>query len=412
MEKRKMIKSVLSTGALAALALSLTACGSEKNEVSLWNPFTGSDGEFMQKIVDEYNATDPEIKIKNVTVPDMYSKINTVMNSNKDKDVPDLTVMHVERAELFQSQGIIDPMTKVLEGHDSIKEENYVKSAWDGGEVEGVRYFVPLDVHSSPMYYNKDLLDKYAPNALDDGAVTIEEIEEITPKAKADGNITYPINVEGWTAMALTSSQGGKIEQDGIPTINTPEMKKSFEALNHFYEIGATQEDGDEPVQAFQTGKAVFLQGGTWDISGLNEVKDLNWGITNTPTFDAKVLANWTSSHQFGLLKKERSDEKIKAIGDFLDYVRENSQVWAESGQNVASREIFESEDYKKYPQSFLVSDQKELDSLKIYDFKNNGITQDAINTYARDMVFGRMDITEGLEKAQQQVDDKLKEGK
>ncbi len=412
MTKSKLIKTVFSAGALAALALSLSACGSSKNEVTLWNPFTGADGEFFQKIVDNYNETDPEIKIKNVTVPDMYSKINTVMNSNKDKDVPDLTVMHVERVELFQSQDLIDPMTKVLEGQSDIKAENYVKSAWDGGEVDGVRYTVPLDVHSSPMYYNKDLLEKYLPNALDDGAITIDEVNEIAPKAKADGNITYPINVETWTSMAMTTSQGGSIEKDGIPTINTPEMKKTYEALNHFVEIGATQEDGDEPVQAFQTGKSVFLQGGTWDISGLKEIEDLNWGITNTPTFNAAVLSNWTSSHQFGLLKKERTDEKMKAIGEFLDYVRENSEVWAESGQNVASSAIFEAESYKEYPQSFLVSDQKELDSLKIYDFKNNGITQDALGTYARDMIFGRMDISEGLEKAQQQVDDKLKEGK
>lgn len=410
MFKMKKSKASLLLG-LAVSGLVLGACGAGKNEVTLWNPFTGADGEYFQKIVDSYNETDPEVKIKNVTVPDMYTKINTVMNSNKDKDVPDLSVIHVERVELFQSQDLLSPMTQIIEEQPNLNENNYIEVAWQGGEVNGERYSIPLDVHSSPLFYNKDLVDKYAPTVLDDGILTIDEIREITPKAKADGIITYPINLETWTSMSFTTAQGGSIEVDGNPSIDTPEMKKSIETLKSFVDDGAAQEDGDDAVQLFQSGKSIFIQDGTWGIAGHKEIEDLNWGITNTPAFDPNVISNWTSSHQFGLLKKERTEEKQTAIGEFLEYVRKNSDVWAESGQNVASREIFESENYKNYPQSFLLNDQREMDSLTIYDFKNNGLTQDSLGPYVRDMVYGRLDITEGLQKAQKEADDKIKEG-
>ena len=403
-------KSALLLGLFTA-GITLGACGAGKEEVTLWNPFTGADGEFFQKIVDEYNETDPDIKVKNVTVPEMYTKINTVMNSKKDKDIPDLTVIHVERVELFESQELLNSMEKIMENQPDINESNYIDSAWEGGEVDGERYTVPLDVHSSPMYYNIDLVEKYAPDVLDDGVVTIDEIREITPKAKADGIITYPINVEHWTSMSFTTAQGGSIEKDGLPNLNTPEMKKSLETLKAFVDEGTAQEDGDDPVQLFQSGKSVFFQGGTWDVSGHNEIDGLNWGMTNTPVFTPDIISNWTSSHQFALLKKERSEEKLIGIGEFLEFARENADVWAESGQNVASRAVFEAESYKKYPQSFLVNEQRELDSLTIYDFKNNGLTMDSLSPYVRDMVYGRLDISEGLEKAQKEADDKIKEG-
>ncbi|KAF1295274.1 hypothetical protein BAU15_05045 [Enterococcus sp. JM4C] len=407
-----MVKRSLGMGiGLLAVGFLLAGCGSAKKEVTLWNPFTGKDGEYFQKIVDSYNETDPEYTIKNVTVPEMYTKINTVMNSKKDKDVPDLTVMHVERVELFQSQGVIDPMTDVIKGQKNLNEDNYIAQAWDSGEVDGTRYTIPLDVHSSPVFYNKDLLEKYGPNVLDDEVITVQEIEEVTEKAKKDNIITYPVNLESWTSLSFTTELGGSIEKDGMPNLNTPEMKKAIETWKHFVDIGACQEDGDDPVQLFQSGQAVFFQDGTWGIAGHKEIKDLNWGITNTPAFSPDKISNWTSSHQFGLLKKERSPEVIEAIGAFLEHVRKNSEIWAESGQNPASRVIFEDEGYSKYPQSYLVSNEKELDSLKIYNFKNNGITLDALGTYVRDMIYGRIEIDKGLEDAQKQAEDKLKEG-
>jgi multiple sugar transport system substrate-binding protein len=406
--KKIVLKSIL----LGAAILGLSGCGnSADNQITLWNPFTGKDGDYFQEIVDAYNKTNPDIKIKNVVIPDMYTKINTVMNSNKDKDVPDLTVMHAERVELFQSQDLVTPMTDVLADQKEINENNYIEQAWASGEVGGVRYTVPLDVHSSPMFYNVDLLNKYGPTALDDGIITVEEIDEIAKKAKVDGKITYPVNLELWTSMSFVTELGGSIEKDGKPNVDTPEMKEAIGILKHFVDSGAAQEDGDDAVQLFQSGESVFLQDGTWGIAGHKEIEGLNYGITNTPSINGKTFSNWTSSHQFGLLKKERSEEKMKAIGEFIEFVRKNSDVWAESGQNVASKEIFESPDYKEYMQSFLVSDPKELASLKIYDFKNNGITLDSLGVQLRDMVYGRLDISEGLKEAQKEADDKLKEG-
>lgn len=404
----KKISLILFVVVFSAL---LVGCGSKK-EVILWNPFTGADGKYFTEMVDKYNKEmDPEYKIKSQTIPDMYTKIYTVTNSGKDKDVPDLTVIHAERIPLFVSQKLLDPLDDILSEQSNINADAYLSQAWQAGDVDGKRYAVPLDIHSSVLYYNKDLLNKYAPNALDDNVITIDEIKDIASKAKQDGKVTYPINVETWTAMSFTVQNGGAINDGDTPTINTPEMKKSLETLKELVSIGATQEDGDDSSQLFQSGESVFLQDGTWYAGGLKEIEDLNWGVTNTPAYSPNKIVNWSSSHQFATLKKERSEEVEKEIGNFLEFIRENSLLWADSGQNAASSVVFESDDYSGMPQSFLMENDKQQQSMVIFDFKNNGNTLEALGSVVRDIVFGRVDIDEGLELAQKTVDDKLKEG-
>lgn len=76
---------------------SSTNAGNSKNEITFWNPLVGADGENLKKMVDEYNKTDPEFKIKNVSLKesDMYTKIPTVVNSGRN--IPDLNIVHAER---------------------------------------------------------------------------------------------------------------------------------------------------------------------------------------------------------------------------------------------------------------------------------------------------------------------------
>ncbi|GIN71448.1 ABC transporter substrate-binding protein [Bacillus sp. J14TS2] len=409
-----MKKSLLiSVALLLIIPILLAGCSFGKKEIILWNPFTGADGEYFSKMVEEYNAIDGhDYKIKNIVVPDMYTKIYTVTNSGKDKDVPDLAVIHAERIPLFVVQNLLDPMDNILKDQSNINESAYLPQTWEAGNIDGKRYSVPLDIHSSVLYYNKDLLDKYAPEALDDEVITIDEINAIADKAKEDGKITYPMNVETWLSLSLTVQNGGNIHDGDTPTINTPEMKKSLETLRGFVESGASQEDGDDVSQLFQSGESVFLQDGTWYAGGLKDIEDLNWGVTNTPAYSPDKIVNWSSSHQFATLKKDRKEEVEQGIGDFLEFVREKSMLWAESGQNAASTEVYESDEYEKMPQSFLMKDDKQKESMVIFDFANYGNTSEAIGSVARDIIYGRMDIDEGLEQAQKTVDDKLKEGK
>jgi multiple sugar transport system substrate-binding protein len=411
-------KAVLMFSVLFAIMMALSGCssssssssGSAENEILYWNPFTGPDGENMKQIVNEYNKTNPKFKIKNVSMvaDDMYKKIPTVVNSGKG--IPDLTIVHAERIKQFVGNDLLTTYDDKLADYPEIKAENYVPAGWDIGEINGSRYSVPLDVHSFVMYYNKDLLEKYAPNALDDNVITFDEIREAGEMSKKDKITGVGIT---WTRpifLSIYNQLGGDITSDGeTPTLNTPEAKEALELLKGLIDNKIANKDGEDPGQLFKSGKAIFYPEGIWMQNSLKDSKKLNWGLTNFPQISPDKIVNWTSSHQFVMFKDEnRSKEKTKGITDFIDFVRENSLPWAKAGQNPASLVILENPEYQELPQSFLVKDPELQKSLKIFDYKYNGFVAEEIDKLVGDAIYGKLDITKGLIAAQKAVEDKI----
>ncbi|MGM7719727.1 extracellular solute-binding protein [Metabacillus sp. Hm71] len=409
-------KALLMFSILFVFVMALSGCssssssGSAKNEIVYWNPFTGPDGENMKQIVNEYNKTNPKFKIKNVSIgaDDMYAKIPTVVNSGKG--IPDLTIVHAERIKQFVDNDLLLPYDDLLADYPEIKAENYVPAGWNIGEIDGSRYSVPLDVHSFVMYYNKDLLEKYAPNALDDNVITFDEVREAGEKSSKDGIKGIGIT---WTRpmfLSIYNQLGGDITSDGeTPTLNTPEAKEALELLKGLVDDKIANKDGEDPGQLFKSNKAIFYPEGIWMQNSLNEVKKLKWGLTSFPQVSPDKIVNWTSSHQFVMFKDEnRSNEKVKGMLDFLDYVRENSLPWAKAGQNPAALATLENPEFKELPQSFLLEDPKLQESLKIFDYKYNGFVAEEVDKLAGDAIFGKLEIEKGLENAQKAVEDKI----
>src|SRR5690625_2255701 len=186
-----LMKKLYMLPALAILmSIALIGCGSDENTIEFWTPLTGDDGVYMDELVKAYNETDPEIEVKHVITSEMYTKMYTVLNSGSG--IPDLALIHADRVPSFVKQDLLEPMTKVLDAQSEIKEENYLDEAWSAGNIDGTQYTVPLDIHGSAMYYNKDLLEKYdVEHFLDDDVITFDEILSLQGKLD-DGD--YVVN--------------------------------------------------------------------------------------------------------------------------------------------------------------------------------------------------------------------------
>lgn len=389
----------------------LAGCsGSDKNTITFWTPLTGEDGAYMDELVKAYNETDPEIKVKHVVTADMYTKMSTVLNSGKG--VPDLSIIHADRVPGFVKQDVLEPMTDIISSKEGLKEENYLPQAWSSGNIDGTQYTVPLDIHSSAMYYNKDLLEKYnATSFLDDNVVTIDEMLSLQGKLdKGD----YVVNdaLLGWVVLAQIQNFNGDIQENGKPAVNTDVMRKALESVKSLNDAGIMTPYGEDGYLMFQSGNVLFSTDGTWSSTAHAGVEGLNFGVTNVYSPTPEKFTNRASSHLFAMLKnEERTEEKEKGVADFLDFIRKNSIKWAEAGQIVASNEVNQSPEYKKFTQSFFTSNEKETQSLHIYTYEYYPYVAEAVDTYAPDIVRGETDIDKGLKTMQKFVEDKISEG-
>lgn len=384
---------------------------SSGGQIEFWSVFTGPDGTSMQKMVDDYNKTNPKMKVvhRPIAADDLYAKMPTMIASGKN--IPDLVINHVERLPLYVEQGMYLPLDEYIVKNGKIKPDNYVKAAWEKSTINGKHYGIPLDVHSYITYYNVDLLKKYGPNVLDDNKVTFDEVKQVALAAKKDGIKGTGVDWMRVMFLAWYADLGGNLSDDGTnPSFANDKAIKALQTYKDLYDQGLTTADGDDPQQLFKSGKLVFWPEGIWMKNGLDEVKTLNYGMTNFISFDTNTVYNWTSSHNFVMLKNpSMTDEKASAALDFIAWVGDNSIEWARSGQNPACLKIKDNDEYKKMKQSFILDMP---DTLKIHDYKYYGYTVEALDKIVTDAIFGKVDIKKGLEQAQKETADRIKAGK
>lgn len=408
MKKKGFVATLLMVFA-ASMLLSACGGGNDSKTITFWTPLTGDDGAYMDEIVKQYNATNPEIKVKHVITSDMYTKISTVLNSGKG--IPDLAIIHADRVPGYAKQGVLEPIESAIKGQPEIKKDNYLPQAWSTGNIDGTQYTVPLDIHSNVMYYNKDLLKKYnAESILDDNVVTIDEMLSLKGKLAPD---EYVVNESllGWVILAQVQNLGGDIQENGKPAVNTPAMKQAFENVKKIADAGLMTPFGEDGYLMFQSGKVLFSTDGTWTSTAHAKVEGLNFGVTNVYTPTKDKFTNRASSHLFAMFKNDkRSDEKEAGIGAFLEFVREHSLEWAKAGQIVASKQVNESPEYKQFMQSFFTSNDQETKSLYIYTYEYYPYVAEAVDTYSADLIRGNVDLDETLQKMQKFVEDKIAE--
>jgi len=377
----------------------------------MWTPLTGEDGQVMDEMIAEYNETDPEYPMEHVVTPDLYTQVYTVMNSDEGR--PDLTMIHADRVEGFARQGMLESFDSLMDNNPEINQDNYIEQAWGAGTVDDSQFAVPLDIHSNALYYNVDLLEKYdVAHFLDDDVLTFDEIMSLEGQLEED---EYAINTSliSWVLLGLVQNLDGDIsDEEGNPTINTPEMEQAMQALTDVEDAGLMTPNGEDGYAMFQGGDVLFSSDGTWSQIAFDQVEGLNYGMTNIYAFEPDVFHNRSSSHLFSMLdNEERTDEKEQGIADFVNWVRNNSITWAEAGQIPASREVFESPEFENYQQSFYTSSEEQLDSLHVYSYEHYGYVEAAINTVINDMLYGNISVEEGLQAAQSEVEDLIAEG-
>lgn len=412
----KLIRLTILMGLLLSMSL-LTGCGNKK-EIVFWNPFTGLDGEIVTKMVDDFNATNPEYTITNVPLAagDIYTKVP--LASQSGEEIPDFGVIHYYMISNWIDQGILVPMNEVIAEHPEIKKENYLQDAWEYGERDEKRYALPLDMHGAIGYYNVDLMNKYGPNVLDDGKVTWEEIQEMGELSKADGITAYGgAAFLGDQFFTFVGQLGGDLVKDGKPNIDSPEAREAIARMTEIFDSGYSTVIGDDNYSMFSSGKVIFTPEGTWTVTGWrNDYPELNYAVAPM-LIVGDTPYNFLSSHQFVIYNKENSKEKPevteakrKVIGDFLEYMRTNSDTWATAGHLPAALAATESAAFKALPQSVLMDTEENRESLRMIDYTNWQYVQDACNGVLEDILRGNLTVDEGLAKAQKEAQDKIAE--
>ncbi len=422
----KIRKLITCFTALAVASGMLAACGDSKTsadngeaaeggagaqEILLWSSATGPDGERIQKTIDAYNATNPDYKVKFVSMQaDTFNtKLSTAGRSGKG--VPDLALVASEALPTYQSQEMLVSWDEVIAGTE-LKRENYVESAWDVGNLNGSQYGIPATMGSWVMYYNEDLMNKYAPGAMDDGYITYAEIEAAGAAAKADGIYSYANTWSMQNYSNLYLQMGGEwLDAEGKININNETSVAVAEELKKLNDLGYMVPNGEDANKMFLNQKLIFLPEGTWMLSNMEKITNFTWKETFTPQWDANAVVQCSGVDQFAIFKssEERSQEKMQGMVSFLEWLQSNQLEWVKSGANPSALAMLENEEYLAMPQSFLLTTEEGRSAININATEGLSYVFNEYDTRAWDMITGKADIAATFEEIQKIVNEKMK---
>lgn len=251
--------------------------------LSLWTVFTGSDGDVLREIIDNYNETNEDGVTVEVDIMDndtLQSKLPSAVSSGTG---PDFVLVGIEYIQEYVKNDMLESIDDFWDATGT-NEDNYYENVVAKSYVDGTLYGVPMQYNLQYLYYNKDL---FADAGIDAAPATFDELEE-TAKALTDAD-------KGQYGLAFPSDFGYYVQYlwgNGGDVINTEtgenllNSEPNIETLTWLQQLakevspeGITSADADT---MFQSGQLAMCIAGPWNINILNSL-GLNYGVAAMP---------------------------------------------------------------------------------------------------------------------------------
>lgn len=289
------MRTLLGAGA-AALALTATGCsgGGDADgpvELTFWHGYTEADGDVLEAIVEEFNASHEDVTIK-TEVKTWASIDDTLLTALSAQEGPDIVAMPAERLPVYASRGAFVELDDFY-GDEDGNTANLVPGAVDMVEVEGSKYGVPAGFVPLAVYYDAELFEDAGigefPQTWDQW---VDTAEQLTVDENGDGTPErYGVVLPDHATVAnglwptLFYGNGGDVVDGGEAVIDSPENAATLEYWRTAIEQGAISPTGVDGVGAdelFGSGKAAMTVGGPW-MASIAEESGIDYGIAPIP---------------------------------------------------------------------------------------------------------------------------------
>jgi len=328
---------------------------SENVELTLWNPFTGPDGDFFQQIVDDFNGATPEcqITVETKVGAEYAAQLEAAASAN---ELPHIIAAGYDALPGHVENGIVVAIDDFAE-QGGYGPDMFPEAIWNAGEWKGQRVGIPIDTHTMNLYYNKALFEEAGldPESPPTDQESFEEaITAISENTEASG---YQVVGSGPGGNFLAGIQfaaffyqgGGEWTNEDFTevTFNSEAGVQAAEYLAHLAaDLDAPVVESDAEINAFQQGQNGMVMSGIWETTRYNDALGEDLGVAPIPAVFGE--GTWGGSHNLALTSAGAEDENAKACSYyFIDWFSQNSLNWGAAGQIPARNEVRESDEFQ-----------------------------------------------------------------
>ena len=272
-------------------------------EITYWQYWTGFEGKAIEKLVDKFNKTHSDIKVKILTISEPRKKTLLSIIGGTPPDVISSIAAWVPE---LASRGAIVPLDEYCK-ENMISENIFVPVYWKMLNLYGHTWALPTTPTATALYWNKNLFKEAGLNP-EVPPKTFKELEtfsERLTKKDKNGKIIRIGFLPSWPSWAFGLYGvifGGKWgEPDGKSiTANNPKNIEAWNWAQSFIKklggknIQTFQEEFGNyqgPNNPFYTGKIALEVNGVWEGNFIPRfAPDLKWAVAPMPSKDGKLI--------------------------------------------------------------------------------------------------------------------------
>ena len=373
MTRSRRLIPLLAAGAAASLILS--ACGGSdgdeggpdaqgRTSLDMW-VFAEQHGTYYEAMAKQWNEKNPDKEVKlDLTVfpyDEMHNKLQLAVNSGKG--LPDVVDIEVNKFSNFVAEDGRTPLAELDEAAEPYRDD-IVEARMDLYTREGKLLGFPTHVGAHVAYYNVPLLEKAGIDyktikTWDDFKAAGTAYNKKTGKAfgvaSTDVNMVEPL---------LIAQKGGQLfDDDGNPTVNSPEVVEVLEFEQGMQKAGAISTipggspDIEEAYGAINKGDYAALVYPAWYTSRfVDYMPDLagDIAIAPAPNFEGGEVST-IGGGGTGTAVIDSSPDKEFAM-EWLAFAKlspeANVAVWEELGFDPVNMSVWEDKEVTHNPEN------------------------------------------------------------
>ena len=391
----------------------------DKTVITYWNGFTGTDGEVMQNIINEWNESNSynaEIELSIVSWDTLYQQLATSLPVGEG---PDIMACAIQRIPGYAESGALIPIDDIYESKQ-VNADKMPAVFNENLQYDGHYYGVPVDIATLCLYYNKDLFDEAGIDYPTDDwtwddlqSAALELTKDIDGEHQYGFGMATNNTIQMWPIMLWAG--GGDIITDNKSVLNSQENIDTITRWSDLIKnkgIGpVTCSGADIDTSLFSTGKIAMYFCGPW-AAGSFDAAGVNYGIAGVPSGPAGKA---TLADGVGMYMTSSADEsKKEAIYDFFAYWQSvDAQVeWSGTvGYPVANTDAMEDDRLADDEVVQLFSAQLPYAHFYLPQLSNfTEIDTDVLTPAIENILLNDVDITKTLNDASEQIDAMLSE--
>lgn len=351
------------------------------NEIIFWTLQMSDFSPYMNKVIKEFEAQNPEIKIKWVDVPFSEGEKRTLASVLSDNP-PDLINLNPDFSALLAQRGALYEIDEQYTGQFNKHIINSLK-------YNGKLYSLPWYATSAVTIYNKKLLSKSGAKMPE----TFEDLGEIAPliKEKTGAYVLLPNITENDTMLRILNKYGVT-----ALNINSDQSIQVFDYFKNLYEKDLIPKESvtqthREALEKYMAEQIVFFQAGANFLNMIKENAPSTYKNTDVaPQITGKLGQNDFSLMNFVIPVRAKHKQEALKFALFLTNYENQLELVKLTNVLAVNEETLKDDFYTTYDKNDLMAKARVISANQLYKIEPSFKTlkdQKEVNTIVNSAV-------------------------